>query len=428
MKTRTVSVPALTRIEGEAGLKVRVKDGRVASAELRVFEPPRFFEALLRGRRVDEVPDIVARICGICPVAHQLTALAALERACGIEADPAIARLRRLLYLGEWIQSHALHIYLLHAPDFLNVPDAISLAGSHAELVDRALRLKKVGNDIVAAIGGREIHPINLKVGGFYRLPDRRVVEGLAEPLEWALGAAVETVHWTSTLSFPDFEQEYELVSLREPGAYPLMDGRAISTGGLDIPVSAFEQHVEEEHQAYSNALRAMKEQQPYMVGPLARLALNVDRLSSRARDAARSAGLPERCTNPFRSIIVRAVEVVQACDDALRLIREYEPPRAASLPVVPRSSRASAWSEAPRGLLYHRYAIDDHGIVLDARIVPPSAQNQKMMERDLARFVELHHALPDDQLARYCEQAVRNYDPCISCATHFLALEVERS
>lgn len=428
MKARTISVPVLARIEGEAGLKVRLKDGRVASAELRVFEPPRFFEAFLRGRRFEEVPDIVARICGICPVAHQLTSIRALERACGTEIDRGIEQLRRLIYLGEWIESHALHIYLLHAPDFFGAPDVIALAGSHAELVDKALRLKKVGNDIMATVGGREVHPINLKVGGFYRLPDQATIAALAEPLRWAVGAALETVRWTSTLPFPSFEQDYELVSLREPAGYPLMDGRAVSSIGLDIQVSEYEEKFDEEHAPHSNALRSSRQQQPYMVGPMARLVLNFDRLSPDARAAAEDAGLPAGCRNPFRSIIVRAVELLQACQDAFAIVTTYEAPRAASAAVAPRSARAGAWSEAPRGLLYHRYTTDSRGLILDAKIVPPSAQNQKMMERDLAQFVALHQSLPDDQLTWQCEQAVRNYDPCISCATHFLNLQVERS
>jgi coenzyme F420-reducing hydrogenase alpha subunit len=428
MKTRNVTVPVLTRIEGEAGLKVRIKDGEVTSAELRVFEPPRFFEAFLRGRRFDEVPDIVARICGICPVAHQLTSILALERACGIQVDPGIRQLRRLLYLGEWIESHALHIYLLHAPDFVDAPDAIALAGSHAELVDRALRLKKLGNDIMIAIGGREIHPINLKVGGFYRLPDPAKLAALAEPLRWAIDAALETVRWTATLPFPSFEQDYELVSIREHDGYPLMEGRAISSTGLDIQASEYEETFEEEHASHSNALRSARLQRPYMVGPIARLVLNFDRLSATARAAAEQAGLPAGCRNPFRSIVVRSVELLQACEDALALLAEYEPPRAASVPIIPRATRAGAWSEAPRGLLYHRYTMDSRGLILDAKIVPPSAQNQKMMERDLANFVALHQALPDDQLTWQCEQAMRNYDPCISCATHFLRLQVDRT
>lgn len=428
MKTRTVTVPALARIEGEAGLKVRLKNGQVTSAELRVFEPPRFFEAFLRGRHFEEVPDIVARICGICPVSHQVTSMLALERASGVQLDPRLTDLRRLLYLGEWIESHALHIYLLHAPDFMNAPDAIALASTHADLVDRALKLKAIGNDIVTVIGGREIHPINLKVGGFYRLPDPAAIAALSGPLEWAIDAALETARWTSTLAVPEFEQDYELVSLRQPEGYPLIGGRVISSSGLDIQPTEYEEHFEEEHAAHSNALRSSRRQQPYMVGPIARLVLNFDRLSARSRAAAEAAGLPGGCRNPFRSIVVRAVELLQACEDALRLVRDYEPPAKASVPVTPRSARAGTWSEAPRGLLYHRYTTDNRGLILDAKIVPPSAQNQKMMERDLSNFVAQHQGLPDEQLTWQCEQAMRNYDPCISCATHFLTLEVERS
>ncbi|HSL20841.1 MAG TPA: Ni/Fe hydrogenase subunit alpha [Vicinamibacterales bacterium] len=428
MKTRTVAVPALARIEGEAGLKVRIRDGQVVGAELHVFEPPRFFEAFLRGRRFEEVPDIVARICGICPVAHQLTAIRALERACGVEIEPGVHLLRRLLYLGEWIESHALHVYLLHAPDFVNAQDAIALAGSHADLVSRALRLKKTGNDIIAAIGGREIHPINLRVGGFYRLPDPARLAPLGDALRWARDAAVETVRWTSTLPCPDFEQDYELVSLREVQGYPLLDGRAVSSAGLELGITEFEERFEEEHAAHSNALRSSRHGQPYLVGPIARLGLNFDRLGAPARAAAEEAALPAVCRNPFRSIVVRAVELVEACDAALALLNAYEPPQKPWRSVTPRAARSGAWSEAPRGLLYHRYTIDARGLVLDARIVPPTAQNQKMMERDLADFVARHQQLPGDQLAWRCEQAIRNYDPCISCATHFLRLTIERS
>jgi coenzyme F420-reducing hydrogenase alpha subunit len=235
-------------------------------------------------------------------------------------------------------------------------------------------------------------------------------------------------VRFTATLPFPDFDQDYELVSLRERDAYPLLDGRLVSSGSLDITAAEYEERFEEEHAEHSNALQSSRARQPFMVGPIARLVLNFDRLGMIARAAAEGAGLPAGCRNPFRSIVVRAVELVQACGDALALVERYEPPRAAAAPVVSRASRAGALSEAPRGLLYHRYTIDSRGLVLDARIVPPTAQNQKMMERDLALFVAQHQELPDDQLTWRCEQAIRNYDPCISCATHFLRLQVDRS
>ena len=357
-----------------------------------------------------------------------MTAIHALERAFGVTVDPAVAALRRLIYLGEWIESHALHVYLLHAPDFLGTQDAIQLAATHAPVVERALRLKKIGNEIMRVIGGREIHPINLKVGGFYRLPARADLAHLADDLKWARDAAIETVRFAAALPAPDFELEYNCVSLREADAYPLLDGRAISTGGLDIGPAEYEEHFEEEHIAHSNALHSTtRSPLPYMVGPMARFNLNADRLSPAARAAAAAAGLEPPCRNPFRSIVVRAVELVHACDDALRLVEAYDKPAAPSVPVTPRAGRAGAWSEAPRGLLYHRYSIDASGLVLDARIVPPSAQNQRVMERDLGRFAEAHLDLPEAELTLRCEQAIRNYDPCISCATHFLRLEVTR-
>jgi coenzyme F420-reducing hydrogenase alpha subunit len=428
MNTRTISVSALARIEGEAGLRLRVRNDAVTGVELRVFEPPRFFEAFLRGRRFDEVPDIVARICGICPIAHQVTAILALERACGVEVDPAIARLRRLIYLGEWIESHALHIYLLHAPDFLGTQDAIQLAATHLPVVERALRLKKTGNEIMRVIGGREIHPINLKVGGFYRLPTRTDLAHLSEELKWAREAAIETVRFAASLPTMDFELDYNCVSIREHDKYPLVDGRVISTSGLDIGPSEYEEHFEEEHVAHSNALQSTtKSALPYMVGPIARFNLNADRLLPAAQAAASEVGLTAPCRNPFTSIVVRSVELVHACEEALQMVDAYEKPAAPSVPVTPRAGRAGAWTEAPRGLLYHRYSIDARGLVLDAKIVPPSAQNQRVMERDLGRFAAAHLDLPEDQLTLRCEQAIRNYDPCISCATHFLKLAVVR-
>lgn len=428
MSSSVVNVAGLARIEGEAGLRVRIKAGKVAGVELKVFEPPRFFEGFLRGRRFDEVPDIVARICGICPVAHQLTAIASLERSCNVEVEAAVAALRRLTYLGEWIESHALHVYLLHAPDYLGVEDVLQIARSHPSVVERALRLKRIGNDIVRAVGGREIHPINLRIGGFYRTPDRNTIASLRDELAWAVDAAIETVAWTSGLPVPDFHQTYECVSLRDSDGYPLLGGRIATTSGLDLAVGEYDERFEEEHVRHSNALQStLKPRQPYLVGPIARFNLNADRLSVEARDAASAAGLNAPITNPFQSIVVRAVELVDACRQALTLVELYEPPVSPAVAVSPRAARNGACTEAPRGLLYHRYAIDGRGLVLDAKIVPPTAQNLRMMERDLGAFVSANLALPEAELTWRCEQVVRNYDPCISCATHFLRLDVIR-
>lgn len=430
MSTRkTIKVDYLARVEGEGALTVHVKQGAVEDVKLRIFEPPRFFEAFLRGRRYDEAPDITSRICGICPIAYQMSAVHAMENAFGVTVDGQLRELRRLIYCGEWIESHALHIYLLHVPDFLGYPDAISMAKQFPDVVANGLRLKKAGNAIVTLVGGREIHPINVRVGGFYRVPTRRELLSLVDELRWARDAAVETVRLVSTFTFPEFDNDYEFVALRQPEEYPFNVGRLVSNKGLDIAVSEFDAHVVEEHVAHSNALQAaLKARGAYFVGPLARYNLNYDRLSPLAQEAAREVGLARVCTNPFKSIIVRAVELVYAFDEALRIINTYDMPDRPVVEFAPRAGTGYGCTEAPRGILHHRYTLDERGVILDATIVPPTSQNQKTIENDLRRFVPPRLDLSTEQLTWQCEQAIRNYDPCISCATHFLRVAVERS
>lgn len=428
MKNKTIKVDYLARVEGEGAIFVKIKNGAVADVKFRIFEPPRFFEAFLRGRMYSETPDITARICGICPVAYQMSACHAIEDAFGMKVDGPIRQLRRLLYCGEWIESHALHVCMLHAPDFLGYQDGIRMAADHPEELKRGLRLKKAGNDIVRQIGGREIHPVNVRVGGFYRVPTRQELQPLAEQLKWARDAAVETVKWVAKFTFPELEFDYEFVALRHETEYPFNEGRLVSDKGLDIAIREYDRHFAEEHVPHSNALHStLLGRGPYLVGPQARYSLNFDKLSPLAQSAARNAGLGPICRNPFKSIIVRSVEMVFACDEALRIIDAYDPPDQPAVPATPIAATGYACTEAPRGILYHRYRTDDRGQILDAKIVPPTSQNQKTIEDDLRRFVTAHLDLPGDTLQWQCEQAVRNYDPCISCATHFLKLHLEQ-
>ena len=428
MKSKTIKVDYMARVEGECALLVKMKGQQVTEVKLKVFEPPRFFEAFLRGRRFSEAPDITARICGICPVAYQMSACHAMEDALGVKIPAPIRALRRLLYCGEWIESHALHVYLLHAPDFLGYEDAIRMAKDYPAEVQRGLRLKKAGNAIVSLLGGREIHPINVRVGGFYKIPAKAEFSALAEELKWARDAAIETVRWVATLPIPDFQRDYEFVALRHPDEYPFNEGRLVSNKGLDIPVREYEQHFVEEHVAHSNALQSvLKERDAYLVGPLARYNLNFDRLTPAAQEAARSAGLGTVCQNPFQSIIVRSVEMVYACDEALRIIGQFEMPDKPWVNVEPRVSTGYGCTEAPRGIIYHRYRLDDRGLIVDAKIIPPTSQNQKTIEGDLWQLVPANIEMQKDRLQWRCEAAVRNYDPCISCATHFLKLRIER-
>jgi len=428
-RTKTIRTDYLARVEGEGGMLVRMRDDVVTEVKLRIYEPPRFFEGFLRGREFREAPDITARICGICPVAYQTSACLAMESLADVELEGQLRSLRRLLYCGEWIESHTLHVFMLHAPDFLGVPSAVELAKLDPQLVETALRLKKVGNEVMRVVGGREVHPINVRVGGWYKAPTRAQLDALVPDLEWALAASREAVRVVAALEFPELEQDYLLAALVDGDEYPIDRGSHVTTSrGSSFPVAEFLDHVVEHHVEHSNALHATLDGDSYLVGPIARYALHRQHLSPVALAAADEVGLEPVVRNPFRSIIVRAVELVYACEEALRLIAAYEQPAEPAVAVAPRAGLGHGASEAPRGILYHRYRLDDLGTILDAKIIPPTSQNQRSIEEDLHAFVSAHARLPEEELRLRCEQAIRNYDPCISCATHFLRLEVERT
>lgn len=426
MKSRTIHVDYLARVEGEGALYIKTKDQKVEDVKLKIFEPPRFFEALLKGREMGEAPDITARICGICPVAYQMSAVGSIENALGIKVPDYIHQLRRLMYCGEWIESHTLHVYMLHAPDFLGFLDAIEMSKNNQEVLKRGLRLKKAGNEIIRILGGREMHPINVKVGGFYKLPLKTQFVELAEKLKQARDDAQETVKWVSRFNFPELERPYECVALFHPEEYPMTAGRIVSSSGLNIGVEEYDQHFEENQVPYSNALQStIKNRGSYLVGPMARYNLNHKKLSSIVQEAIRDIGFGEVCLNPFKSIVIRSLEILYACDEALRIIKAYDWEKMpASIHVGKKAAVGYGATEAPRGLLYHRYVLNEKGLIENAKIVPPTSQNQKTIEEDLRDFVNQNIAMPDPELIWKCEQAIRNYDPCISCSAHFLKLE----
>jgi coenzyme F420-reducing hydrogenase alpha subunit len=318
---------------------------------------------------------------------------------------------------------------MLHAPDFLGYESGLAMAGDHPEVIRRGLQIKKIGNAIMDLLGGRAVHPINVRVGGFYRVPTRAELQPLVQQLEWARDAARETVRWTATLPYPSFERDYQFVALRGSDGYPFIEDRVTSSSGLDVMASRFGQRLTEDHVEHSTALHArLQGDGAYTVGPLARYALNFNKLSAPAREEAEAAGLGTACRNPFRSIVVRSVEILHACDEALRVIAAYDQPDRPAVEVAPRAGIGHGCTEAPRGLLYHRYVLDEQGLIAEAHIVPPTSQNLPMIEEDLGAYAATRLDLSNAQLTWQCEQAIRNYDPCISCATHFLQVEVHRS
>ncbi|MFC2967889.1 Ni/Fe hydrogenase subunit alpha [Acidimangrovimonas pyrenivorans] len=428
MSERVIKVDALARVEGEGALYLKINGDALEQVEFRIFEPPRFFEALLRGRDYGDAPDITSRICGICPIAYTMSASHAMEDALGIAIPPGMHTLRRLLYCGEWIQSHVLHAAMLHAPDFLGLHDAIQIAGVAPDLVRKALRVKKLGNTLMEVIGGRAVHPVNTRVGGFYRAPDREAIRGLVPELEDCARIARELTLDFAKFDFPQDEYDYHFVSLIHDDCYPIIEGRIGSNRGLDIAVSEFNDHFVEEHVARSNALHGrMRDGSAYLVGPLARYANNYGQLTPSCQQTAREAGLGEVVRNPFQSILVRMIEVQYACEEGARIAAGYEPPEPAVIAAPARAGEGHGCTEAPRGICYHRYRLDGAGKIEEAQIVPPTSQNQPQIEADLARVAAANLDLADEALKWRCEQTIRNYDPCISCATHFLKLTVER-
>ena len=430
MTHRTVEVPVIARVEGEGALHLKVKDEEIQDLRLEIYEPPRFFEAFLVGRHFSEVPDIVPRICGICPVAYQMSAVHGLERLFGVEVPAGTHELRRLLYCGEWIESHVLHVFLLAAPDFLGLHDAIELAKTQPDLVKTALGIKRIGNDLMEVIGGREIHPVSPRVGGFSKAPRKRDLEPFLPRLEWALGQMPGIADLVATLPKPELPRPAEMVALVHPDEYAINEGDLASTSGRRFDVAKFEEVSREIHVEHSNALHSVMIDNgaSYFVGPLARVNLNAAQLTPVARECAERAGLHVPESDPFYSMAARVAEVALAIEGSIQLISDYVPPEPPMAEVRPRAGRATWATEAPRGTLYHRYDVEEDGTIAAAKIVPPTAQNLRHMEEDLRAFVPGVLDRSDEELTRLCEMVVRNYDPCISCATHFLRLDIERT
>lgn len=424
----SLTVPVLARVEGEAGLTLAVRGGRIESLQLRIFEPPRLFEKFLEGRDYTEVPDTVARICGICPVAYQMSAVQAIEGIFGVTPTPWIRDMRRVFYCGEWLQSHSLHIHLLALPDFLGFTGAVDMAAKYPAEVRRGLRLQGLGNDLIRLFGARSVHPVGARVGGFHHAPAPSEVEVLLANLRAALPEAEALVRWVSSLKLPAVEQDFVSVALRHPQDYPLYEGRLASDRGLDMSIADFETRFAEHQVPHSTALHCLHDGRPYLVGPLARLNLNAERLPPATKSLLKETGMRLPGRNLYHSIVARALEMHCAIVEAIRLLEGYTLPASPYVEVKPRAGVGYGATEAPRGLLWHRYELDESGKVKVARIVPPTSQNQARIEEDLRLALEAQGLdRTEEQLRWTSETVIRNYDPCISCATHFLDLRVER-
>ncbi|MDT8388406.1 MAG: Ni/Fe hydrogenase subunit alpha [Thiogranum sp.] len=424
-----IQVPVLTRVEGEGALDIAIHDQEITELRLRIFEPPRLFEKFLEGRDYQEVPDLVARICGICPVAYQMSAAQALENAFAVKVPAAVHEWRRLFYCGEWLQSHALHIHLLAAPDFLGFNSVTEMAGKYPDEVRRGLRLQTLGNDIMELLGARSVHPVGARIGGFHSLPTAEKYAPLLQRLRDAHDEARALVLWTAGLPLPDDEQDFCSVALHDRAGYGMYGDRLISSEGLNIAIDEYPQHFSEFQVPYSTALHGGLHGRPYLVGPLARLNLNAARLPRGVQEVIEASGVCFPSRNMFHSIVARAVEVLFAVQEATRILAAAPAVDVPYVEIRPRAGAGVGCTEAPRGILWHRYETGDDGRIRSARIVPPTSQNQARIEQDLRNALQAFGLDRDEPALRlHAETVIRNYDPCISCATHFLRLNIKRS
>ena len=423
-----IKVPVLARVEGEGALDIHIDGEEITKLALKIYEPPRLFEKLLEGREFHEIPDMVARICGICPVAYQMSAVQALEQIFACKPGDWVKQMRRVFYCGEWIQSHALHIHLLAAPDLLGYASAPEMSRDHPEIVRRGLRIQALGNEIIRLLGGRSVHPVGACVGGFHAAPANEDVSNLIGKLREAQTDTHDLLAWTASLKLPVDEQSFTSVALHHPSEYPMNEGRLHSSDGLDIPIEDYEQHFREFQVPWSTALHSVLDEKPYLVGPLARLNLNYEHLDAETISQLNANGISLPSKNMFHSIVARAAEINYAVNETLRILENYQQPDQSCADVQTRSGSGYGCTEAPRGILWHRYETDESGNIRSARIVPPTSQNQARIEEDIKISLQtfgLDHT--EEELKLRAETVIRNYDPCISCATHFLTLAVDR-
>ncbi|MBU1941048.1 MAG: Ni/Fe hydrogenase subunit alpha [Candidatus Thermoplasmatota archaeon] len=420
MPETIINIDYVARVEGQGALNLIIAhDGKVKNVEFRIFEPPRFFESFLIGRKYDEVMELASRICGICPVAHQITALRAIENALKINPSQQTKDLRKLTAISAHIQSNVLSMYFLSLPDLMGYESIIPMAKQHPDIIKRGLKLKKLGNDITDLIGGRAVHPVTMIVDGFSSLPSKNKLQDIRKRLLDAKQEALDTVDLFANLEIPDFHRKCEHVAISDPHNYAINKGQFRSTESLDCDEMHYRDVILERQKPYSTALHSfMKHRDSFMVGPLPRLNINFNQLSTDAKTAAKNSGIRFPNYNPFISHLARAIELVHDIDESIELIDRI-PLKEEKKNIVCNAGFGAAITEAPRGSLYHSYELDNNGIVRGVDIVPPTAHNVNNIEKDMIEFVQTMHDSPVDEITLKCEMLIRAYDPCISCSAH---------
>jgi sulfhydrogenase subunit alpha len=418
----------ITKIEGHASLYLEIENNQVLKCNLKSVEGARFFEGIVKGKHYSDVSEIVSRICGICSTAHTVTSIKAIENALKVEVSLQTKLLRELITIGERIRSHAAHLYFLALPDYLGYESAVAMAPKYRAEVNTALELIKLGNNIVSTIGGREMHPVTLAIGGFTNIPDKKELDELLRRLKDAKASAARTAELFLRLNYPNFERKTEYISLKQLDGFPLLEGTIISDKGLNIEQKDYKKYFSEYINSYSTAKFAVKENKEYSTGALARLNNNYKLLSRNAEQLLKKERKNIPDYNPFHNNIAQAIELVHWVDHAIEILEKNTFKNEPLTEVKSKKGgNGIAVTEAPRGMLFHEYDIDSSGKVKKCNIITPTCQNLANIEKDLIEYVPNLLGKKEEQLKLDIEKLIRSYDPCFSCSTHFLKLKIKR-
>lgn len=418
----TLTVEHVARIEGHGTITVELEGSSVKDVRMDIVEAARFFESMVVGRRFDEVSLITSRICGICSPNHATTALKAVESALGIQPSERTTLLRKLLVYGSYLQNHATHLYVFAAPDFVGLPSVFPLAATHPDVVERALKIKKLGNELTTLIGGRPVHPITAVVGGFTSEPAALNLERLRVKLENVVDDALATAQLFQSFEIPAFETSGEMLALVADDDYAIYDGQVGALdGGWRRPVDGYRDFISETVVGHSNAKHSTVDGRTFLVGSLARVNLSADRLMPQAAKCLSDLGVAVPSRNTFVNNVCQAVELVDAAERCIEYIDRLLEMGGSSVPepFAIKAGRGAGATEAPRGTLYHSYVIGDDGIITAGDVITPTAQNLGNLEADMRAFAPTVSHLPREQFVLEMEKLVRAYDPCLSCSVH---------
>ncbi|MDO8963058.1 MAG: Ni/Fe hydrogenase subunit alpha [Coriobacteriia bacterium] len=417
-----LTVEHVARIEGHGNISIHVEDGVVHEIKLDVVEPARFFESMVVGRRFDEAPLITSRICGICSPNHQLTSIKAMEAALGVEVSERTKLLRKLLVYGSYLQNHATHLYVFAAPDFVGLPSVFPLAATHPDIVERALKIKKLGNELTSLVGGRSVHPVTAVIGGFTSEPDPRALDAFRALLAGVAADALATVDLFASFEVPAFESAGEMLALTAEDDYAIYEGdTAALDAGWRRPAGEYRDFIREDVVGHSNAKHSTVDGRPFLVGSVARMNLNAGKLNLAGRDALARSGVTLPTRNPFHTNVLQAVELADAAERCSGYIERLLEMGGSSEPVsfCIKAGEGGSATEAPRGTLYHSYAIDDDGIITRGDVITPTAQNLANLEADMRGFAPTVAHREEKEFTLLVEELVRAYDPCLSCSVH---------